>query len=343
MDSTTNLQMPYIMPSQAQKHVTHNEAIRLLDALVQLAVATRSQAEPPEEPLDGSRYIPASGATGDWQAWDWNIAYRADGAWMKLVPRPGWIVWVEDEQAALVWHDGEWRPLGAGTGGDGSSWLTGSVDPDAGDGADGDLYLQTAAGDEGLPGDVWLRADGEWSVIVSLRGADGDGSGDVAGPDGGVTGGEAAVFQGGSGKTIAGAGGPPALASDLLATHAVLRGDGARGIRPSGVAIDDDDCITGHANMGWQQADLTGGEIAFDCAGGAALSWHVTAAGAAEMQAPTNLPDGWTCQIEIDPSGHAIGWSAAYREPTPDIAARTIVAILRRGSAFVAVAVHEED
>jgi hypothetical protein len=203
MDSTTNLQMPYIMPSQAQKHVTHNEAIRLLDALVQLAVATRSQAEPPEEPQDGSRYIPASGATGDWQAWDWNIAYRADGAWMKLVPRPGWIVWVEDEQAALVWHDGEWRPLGAGTGGSGSSWLTGSVDPDAGDGADGDLYLQTAAGDEGLPGDVWLRADGEWSVIVSLRGADGDGSGDVAGPDGGVTGGEAAIFQGGSGKTIA--------------------------------------------------------------------------------------------------------------------------------------------
>ncbi|MEA5471438.1 hypothetical protein, partial [Spirulina sp. 06S082] len=86
-----------------------------------------------------------------------------------------------------------------------------------------------------------------------------------------------------------------------------------------------------------------GGEIAFDCAGGAALSWHVAATGAAEMQAPTNLPDGWTCQIEIDPSGHAIGWSAAYREPTPDIAARTIVAILRRGSAFVAVAVHEED
>ena len=28
MEQTANLQLPYIMPSQAQKHVTHNEAVR---------------------------------------------------------------------------------------------------------------------------------------------------------------------------------------------------------------------------------------------------------------------------------------------------------------------------
>ena len=38
MDLTENLQIPYILPSQAQKHVTHNEAIKALDAVVQLAV-----------------------------------------------------------------------------------------------------------------------------------------------------------------------------------------------------------------------------------------------------------------------------------------------------------------
>ena len=36
MENSANLQLPYIMPSQAQKHVTHNEAVRTLDALVQL-------------------------------------------------------------------------------------------------------------------------------------------------------------------------------------------------------------------------------------------------------------------------------------------------------------------
>ena len=33
MDETANLKLPYILPSQAQKHVTHNEALALLDRL----------------------------------------------------------------------------------------------------------------------------------------------------------------------------------------------------------------------------------------------------------------------------------------------------------------------
>ena len=47
MDQTTNLKLPYIMPSQAQKHVTHNEAIRALDALVQLCVLDRDLSRHP--------------------------------------------------------------------------------------------------------------------------------------------------------------------------------------------------------------------------------------------------------------------------------------------------------
>ena len=37
-DTTPNLALPFILPSQAQKHVTHNEALQQLDAVVQLAV-----------------------------------------------------------------------------------------------------------------------------------------------------------------------------------------------------------------------------------------------------------------------------------------------------------------
>ena len=46
-DSTTNLLLPYLMAAQAQKHVTHNEALRLLDGLVQLLVKSRSQGSRP--------------------------------------------------------------------------------------------------------------------------------------------------------------------------------------------------------------------------------------------------------------------------------------------------------
>ncbi|MFN3616345.1 MAG: glycoside hydrolase TIM-barrel-like domain-containing protein, partial [Rubrimonas sp.] len=41
-DATTHLLLPYILAAQAQKHVTHNEALRILDGLVQLSVLDRN-------------------------------------------------------------------------------------------------------------------------------------------------------------------------------------------------------------------------------------------------------------------------------------------------------------
>ena len=41
------LRMPYILPGQAQKHVTHNEVLKLLDVLVQLVVTSRHPAQRP--------------------------------------------------------------------------------------------------------------------------------------------------------------------------------------------------------------------------------------------------------------------------------------------------------
>ena len=64
-DATTHLLLPYILAAQAQKHVTHNEALRILDGLVQLSVLDRDLTSPPGSPADGDRYIVASGATGN--------------------------------------------------------------------------------------------------------------------------------------------------------------------------------------------------------------------------------------------------------------------------------------
>ncbi|MDZ4128655.1 MAG: DUF2793 domain-containing protein, partial [Hydrogenophaga sp.] len=107
-DTTTHLLLPFILAAQAQKHVTHNEALRLLDGLVQLAVLDRDLTAPPGSPADGDRYIVASGATGDWAGWDLNVAFWTDGAWMRLVPRTGWRAWVEDEGLLLVYDGAGW-------------------------------------------------------------------------------------------------------------------------------------------------------------------------------------------------------------------------------------------
>lgn len=107
-ENTALLKLPYIMPSQAQKHVTHNEAIRLLDGMVQISVIDRDLTAPPANPNEGDRYIVADSATGSWNGWDSNIAYFADGAWMKLVQTTGWLSWVEDEARFVVWDGSAW-------------------------------------------------------------------------------------------------------------------------------------------------------------------------------------------------------------------------------------------
>jgi len=108
------LSLPYIQPAQAQKHVTHNEALRRLDALVQLSVESRSVTEPPASPPEGARYIVATGANGDWAGQDHAIALNAGGAWLFLPPSTGWRAWVVDENTGVVWRGGSWQAQAGG-------------------------------------------------------------------------------------------------------------------------------------------------------------------------------------------------------------------------------------
>lgn len=115
MEQTPNLTLPYIMPSQAQKHVTHNEAIRMLDALVQISVLDRDLAAPPEEPAEGDRYLIATGATDGWSGRDGNLAAFQDGAWAFFAPRPGWLAWIADEAALAAFDGTRWAAVSAGS------------------------------------------------------------------------------------------------------------------------------------------------------------------------------------------------------------------------------------
>jgi hypothetical protein len=108
VDETPNLNLPYIMPAQAQKHVTHNEAIRRLDAIVQSGVVDRDLSAPPGSPAEGSCYIVASGATGAWVGREGEIAAYQDGAWTFYAAREGWIVWVCDEDLLCAWDGAGW-------------------------------------------------------------------------------------------------------------------------------------------------------------------------------------------------------------------------------------------
>ena len=50
MSDTTKLVLPLIEAAQAQKHVTHNEALLTLDVLIQLSVLDRDLIDSPTSP-----------------------------------------------------------------------------------------------------------------------------------------------------------------------------------------------------------------------------------------------------------------------------------------------------
>jgi hypothetical protein len=156
MYTTPKLSLPYIMPRQAQKHVTHNEALAMLDVLVQLVVLDRDLATPPANPSEGDRYIVAASAAGSWIGQSGKIAHYNDGSWQLMSPAPGWTVCCVDEASLLYWTGSAWASfalpalqnlplLGIGTMADATNPFSAKVNKalwtakTAAEGGDGDL------------------------------------------------------------------------------------------------------------------------------------------------------------------------------------------------------------
>lgn len=117
-ETSPRLGLDYLMPAQAQKHVTVNETFRRLDALVQLGATSRSTTAQPADPDDGAIWIlPAGASGGDWSAFDANdIAVFRDTAWTAIAPRAGWRCWVEDEGMLLIFDGTGWIEAGRALG-----------------------------------------------------------------------------------------------------------------------------------------------------------------------------------------------------------------------------------
>jgi len=110
MTDTLHLGLPSIEAAQAQKHVTHNEALKILDALVMLSVADRDLSAPPGSPAAGERLIVKATGTGAFAGKDDQIAHFVDGGWLFYPPDTGWLCYVEDEELLLTWDGSAWQP-----------------------------------------------------------------------------------------------------------------------------------------------------------------------------------------------------------------------------------------
>ncbi|WP_224199410.1 MULTISPECIES: DUF2793 domain-containing protein [Pacificimonas] len=103
------LSLPLLQSAQAQKEVTHNEAITGLERWTFPRVQSRSLTAPPADPPEGDAWIVAAEAGGDWAGQDGTAAEWRRGAWTFLNLPVGSLLWVADE--GLYVHrspDGSW-------------------------------------------------------------------------------------------------------------------------------------------------------------------------------------------------------------------------------------------
>ena len=106
-DTTPRSALPLLAAAQSQKHVTHNEALLELDALLSTTILDRDLSAPPS-PSDGDTYLVKATGTGAWTGQDGKLAYAIDGGWRFYVPFEGLIAYIADEAKLLFYNGSAW-------------------------------------------------------------------------------------------------------------------------------------------------------------------------------------------------------------------------------------------
>lgn len=108
-ETTDRYALSLLHVAQAQKEITHNDALAHIDALLHLAVETATLVTPPPAPVAGKAWIIAPGATGVWQGRDRTVASFGSGGWRHIVPQQGCVAWLRDLQRFAVFTADGWR------------------------------------------------------------------------------------------------------------------------------------------------------------------------------------------------------------------------------------------
>lgn len=115
--TTDILSLSELKENQSAKYLTHNEALRQIEAML-VRVLSRSNEGPPDDPSEGDVYI-VDDTSGDWEdANTDDIAHYYSGAWHFYSPIEGLFLFCLDEDTPIKYSgstDGWEAGLGLGT------------------------------------------------------------------------------------------------------------------------------------------------------------------------------------------------------------------------------------
>lgn len=123
MTETSQFGLTLMQASQAQKHVTVNEALGRLDAVAQMRVGSISVTVPPVSPPDGEAYAVPGGGVNEWDDQDGKVAIYSNGGWVFMAPLLGWVAWVDDLGQRTVFDGEGWRAEAAAVASGGAATL----------------------------------------------------------------------------------------------------------------------------------------------------------------------------------------------------------------------------
>lgn len=167
--------IPELSESQQSKYLTHNQAIRHLEALGIGSVESVVTAEPDTTNLaDGVLYAIDTGATGTFANYINHIAQYQSNSWAFYSTFTGFAIFDKAQSAYIYWDGATWKPIGSGTLAFSSSnaiALPYTLKP-----ADltKELVLDNATGVVNIP-DSATGFQAGWQCMITL-----DGSGDVS-------------------------------------------------------------------------------------------------------------------------------------------------------------------
>lgn len=108
MAYSDRLHLPLMSAAQAQKEVTHNEGLAVLDAAVQSVVVAIAPSSVPASPVPGQCWIVGTSATGAWAGEDGALAIWTSGGWRFLAPFEGMFVWSVTDGMTARYIAGAW-------------------------------------------------------------------------------------------------------------------------------------------------------------------------------------------------------------------------------------------
>ena len=113
MDHTGRYSLPLILPQQAQKHITHNEALALIDSLFFPVISGFGSNVPPANPIAGAAWFTESTPAGDWTDEPLKLATFTDSGWRFAAALKGMCALDAATEKMVIFDGAGWVSLGA--------------------------------------------------------------------------------------------------------------------------------------------------------------------------------------------------------------------------------------